>query len=666
MSIKKGYKVIAGAPLEPVWGTISGDITDQEDLRQALSEKAELNSPIFTGIPLAPSAPADTRNNQIATTKFVQDAIEGAGSDLPEQQGHAGQYLTTNGTLVSWGTVDALPSQTGQSGKFLTTNGTVARWATVDLDNKVDKVTSTSSKNRFYIVTPAGVQSTLEGEQSGQTAATVPIRTTTGTIRTATPTDDNDATTKQYVDDGLKEKLDGYNIYVAGSWTGGAHAVKFITVDYSGADSENGVFIKISMVNSHGNGITGRFFQDIILNVNYTGTVAGTIYRYFAESVDSTMSYSDHKWGDVFWTIDTTNKIVKFFVIMRQYSYTYETPYFRLNASTKGEITQHSGVNSEEYSSGTQYWATIYDYNEIPVQIGQSGKFLTTNGTSVSWSSISQVPSQSGQSGKFLTTDGTTASWANVDAFPSQSGNNGKFLTTNGTSVSWAAVDAFPTQAGNNGKFLTTDGTNVSWAIVDALPSQTSQSGKFLTTNGTTASWVSLPTYSSGTGITVSGTTINHSNSVTAGTAGTSSATSGSTLAVPYITYDAQGHITASGTHTHIVTGFLTQNDVTSTYSDTGTAPLNGQAVKSAIDSAISSVYKPAGSVAFANRPSLSKTIEGNVYNITDNFTTTTDFVEGAGKTYPAGTNIVCINTVTSGTAVYKWDVLAGMVDLTA
>ena len=65
-------------------------------------------------------------------------------------------------------------------------------------------------------------------------------------------------------------------------------------------------------------------------------------------------------------------------------------------------------------------------------------------------------------------------------------------------------------------------------------------------------------TYSAGTGLSLTSTTFNHSNSVTAGTAGTSSATSGSTLAVPYVTYDAQGHITATGTHTHTVSGFLT------------------------------------------------------------------------------------------------------------
>lgn len=41
-----------------------------------------------------------------------------------------------------------------------------------------------------------------------------------------------------------------------------------------------------------------------------------------------------------------------------------------------------------------------------------------------------------------------------------------------------------------------------------------------------------------------------------AGTAGTSAATSGASLAVPYITTDAYGRVTGKGTHTHTVTGF--------------------------------------------------------------------------------------------------------------
>ena len=82
---------------------------------------------------------------------------------------------------------------------------------------------------------------------------------------------------------------------------------------------------------------------------------------------------------------------------------------------------------------------------------------------------------------------------------------------------------------------------------------------------------------------------------------------------------------------------------------------------KTEVDGMISSVYKPAGSVAFASLPTLASNVLGNVYNVTDAFTTTTDFVEGSGKSYPAGTNVVVVEP-TSGT--YKFDVLAGFVDL--
>lgn len=74
----------------------------------------------------------------------------------------------------------------------------------------------------------------------------------------------------------------------------------------------------------------------------------------------------------------------------------------------------------------------------------------------------------------------------------------------------------------------------------------------------------------------------------------------------------------------------------------------------------ISAVYKPAGSVAFAALPALAEDVLGNVYNVTDAFTTTANFVEGAGNKYPKGTNVVVVKV---GDA-YKYDVLAGFVDL--
>lgn len=85
--------------------------------------------------------------------------------------------------------------------------------------------------------------------------------------------------------------------------------------------------------------------------------------------------------------------------------------------------------------------------------------------------------------------------------------------------------------------------------------------------------------------------------------------------------------------------------------------------IDSKIAAAVSSTYKPAGSTTYVGLPAPSATEEGKVYNISDAFVTDEDFVEGTGISYPAGTNVVCIEATTD---VYKWDVLAGFVDLSA
>ena len=81
------------------------------------------------------------------------------------------------------------------------------------------------------------------------------------------------------------------------------------------------------------------------------------------------------------------------------------------------------------------------------------------------------------------------------------------------------------------------------------------------------------------------------------------------------------------------------------------------------IDAAISAVYKPAGSVAFASLPTPGADNLGNVYNVTDEFTTDARFTEGAGQEYPAGTNVAVVET-SNEPATYKFDVMSGFVDL--
>lgn len=71
------------------------------------------------------------------------------------------------------------------------------------------------------------------------------------------------------------------------------------------------------------------------------------------------------------------------------------------------------------------------------------------------------------------------------------------------------------------------------------------------------------------------------------------------------------------------------------------------------ISESFSGALRPMGTVTFANLPALSEADGGSMYNISDQFTTTNDFKEGAGNTIPAGANVY-------KTEDGKWDVLAG------
>lgn len=72
-----------------------------------------------------------------------------------------------------------------------------------------------------------------------------------------------------------------------------------------------------------------------------------------------------------------------------------------------------------------------------------------------------------------------------------------------------------------------------------------------------------------------------------------------------------------------------------------------------AISESFSGALRPMGTVTFANLPAVSSASAGDMYNISDEFVTTSDFVEGAGITEPAGSNVY-------KTVAGKWDVLAG------
>lgn len=82
--------------------------------------------------------------------------------------------------------------------------------------------------------------------------------------------------------------------------------------------------------------------------------------------------------------------------------------------------------------------------------------------------------------------------------------------------------------------------------------------------------------------------------------------------------------------------------------------------VVAAITAKVSSTYKAGGSVTFAELPELKEENLGLVVNVTEKFTSTADFVEGADTEHPAGTNVAVVKVGED----YKYDALAGFVDL--
>ena len=92
--------------------------------------------------------------------------------------------------------------------------------------------------------------------------------------------------------------------------------------------------------------------------------------------------------------------------------------------------------------------------------------------------------------------------------------------------------------------------------------------------------------------------------------------------------------------------------------SETNSAKSESEAKKYAdqvkeISESFSGALRPLGTINFANLPSTADASSGDMYNIADQFTTTTDFKEGAGNIIPAGSNVYL-------TIDRYWDVLAG------
>ena len=158
------------------------------------------------------------------------------------------------------------------------------------------------------------------------------------------------------------------------------------------------------------------------------------------------------------------------------------------------------------------------------------------------------------------------------------------------------------------------------------------------------------------------------------GKANSATSLAGYGIADAYTKTEVDTELDGKADNATTLNGYGITDAYTKTEVDTGLAAkannattLNGYGItdaytKAEVDAKVTGAYKPQGSIAASGISSalLVEANFGNVYNITEEFVTTADFVEGAGNKHPAGTNIVVVKVG----AAYKFDVLAGMVDL--
>lgn len=311
-----------------------GDTSVSEQISTALTSKSD------TG---------HTHDDRYYTESEVDTKLSGK-SDTSHK--HDGVYAaTSHGNHVP-------ATETANNAKFLRNDNT---WQTITPANIGAAASSHGTHVSYDATAPL-----MDGTTSAGTASTVSRsdhRHPTDTSRasasdlTALRGLVGDTAVSQQISTAIASKVDDYTIRLYNGTGGNPKPVKFLTINYSNCDSNNGVMVKVGMVSGHGNGISYTFLQDVIINVSYTGTISADNFKYYGQEVaDNGVT---RQYGDIFWIHDTTNKVVDFYCLMGQYADVKMMPYKRLNSSSGGTVTQHTSCTV--YSSGTKVWANNSD-----------------------------------------------------------------------------------------------------------------------------------------------------------------------------------------------------------------------------------------------------------------------------------------------------------------
>jgi hypothetical protein len=274
-----------------------------------------------------------------------------------------------------------------------------------------------------------------------------------------TPTSNADAATKSYVDT------------VAGSATAAAASAAAAATTYDNFDDRYlGAKSTPPSVDNDGNAlIVGAIYWNSVSNAMFawSGTAWGSIsstadifrYRYTAAGGETSESGPDDNGLTLSYIVGKEQVYLNGVLLVRttDYNATNGTSITGLAALTAGDILEV--ITFTPFEVANVISPTVIDAKGDLIAgvsadtigkltVGSNGTVLmadSSTATGLKWSAYDPLPSQTGNTGEFLTTDGSTTSWAAISQVPSQTGNSGKYLTTDGSTASWASVTVDPT-----------------------------------------------------------------------------------------------------------------------------------------------------------------------------------------------------------------------------
>ena len=435
--------------------------TNRLDQMAAPTASVAMNSQKITGL-------ASPTNNDDAVSLGYLNSQKGVANGIAELDGsglvpthHLPALAVTNTSVVnSEAAMLALTAQTGD----------VAVRTDVNKSFILTATPASTLGNWQELLTPTDAVLSVDGSTGAVSLSGTYVNRTTGQLlgnldanthkvtNLGTPTSDNDAATKVYVD------------AVAGSATAAAASAAAAAASYDSFDDRYlGAKSTPPTLDNDGNAlITGAIYWNSVDNAMYawSGSAWGSIsstaaifrYRFTAVGGETSLSGMDDNGITLSYLAGKEQVYLNGVLLVRttDYNATNGTSITSLAALTAGDIVEI--ITFTAFDLATAVTLSTFDakgdllvgaaadtvgklpvgsngqvlvadsaqalglkwaaYDPLPSQTSQSGKFLSTNGTSTSWESVSQVPSQSGQAGKYLTTDGTTASWGSVNADP--------------------------------------------------------------------------------------------------------------------------------------------------------------------------------------------------------------------------------------------------------